>query len=356
MSTANESPNVLNIADVFLEARLREGRGDRTALVTPSGALTYRELDESACAIALSLQDSVQPEQRVLVSLPDGWMFPAALFATFKLGAVAVMVNPGLADADLRTMVLYVRPRAIITTPELAGRFGAAIAGMGVRCDILEVTEPPTGVHGNAPAQTALESFPTHPDDAALWLFSGGTTGTPKAVVQTHRSFVNTTKLYGGGVIGYREDDVTISVPKLYFGYATGSNLFFPMSAGATSVLFPEPPTAELLFELIAKHRATILINVPTMIHKMLESPAAKSADLSSLRLCTSAGEALPAELYTRWKQAFGVELLDGLGTAEMWHIFISNAPGRVKPGTLGQVVPGFEIKACDDYGNEVPR
>ncbi|MEE8277780.1 MAG: AMP-binding protein, partial [Thermoanaerobaculia bacterium] len=155
--------------------------------------------------------------------------------------------------------------------------------------------------------------------------------------------------------LAYGEDDVTLSVPKLYFGYATGSNLFFPFSVGAAAVLFPEHPTPEVLFQKIRRHRPTILINVPTMINRMVSHPQAGRQDLSSLRFATSAGEALPAPIYHRWKETFGVELLDGLGTAEMWHIFVSNLPGAVRPGTLGRVVPGFELKVCDEDGGELP-
>src|SRR2546425_1094192 len=139
-------------------------------------------------------------------------------------------------------------------------------------------------------ASSAFETFPSHPDDPAIWLFSGGTTGRPKAVVQTHRSFANTTECYGKQVIGYSESDVTLSVPKLYFGYATGSNLFFPFAGGGTTALFPEPATAEVLFEKIRRFRPTVLVNVPTMIHKMVSHPDARRQDLSSLRVCTSAG------------------------------------------------------------------
>jgi len=156
-------------------------------------------------------------------------------------------------------------------------------------------------------------------------------------------------------VIGYTERDITLSVPKLYFGYATGSNLLFPFSVGARTVLFPEAATPDVLFGKIARFRPTVMINVPTMINQMVSHSAAARQDLSCLRLATSAGEPLPVELYHRWKRTFGVELLDGLGTAEMWHIFISNRPGQVRPGTLGTVVPGFEVKVCDDVGRELP-
>jgi benzoate-CoA ligase family protein len=204
-----------------------------------------------------------------------------------------------------------------------------------------------------AAASPDLENFPSHRDDPAIWLFSGGTSGRPKAVVQTHRSYANTTEKYGKGVLGLTEDDITIAVPKLFFGYATGSNLFFPFAVGASVVLFPDRVTPEILFLKIPKYRATVLINVPTMVSQMVAAATDLEHDLSSLRLATSAGEALPEELYHRWKATFGVELLDGLGTAEMWHIFLSNRPGDVKPGTLGKAVPGFDVKVCDENGND---
>ena len=194
--------------------------------------------------------------------------------------------------------------------------------------------------------------------DPAIWLFSGGTTGRPKAAVQTHGSFANTTELYAQQAMGWSEYDITLSVPKLYFGYATGSNLFFPLSVGGSAALFPEHPTAEILFDQIARHRPTILINTPKMVAAMIElarSADSSRADLSSLRFATSAGEALPPSLYARWKETFGVELYDGLGTAEMWHVFVSNQPGAVRPGSLGRVVPGFELAVRDADGRDVP-
>jgi len=221
----------------------------------------------------------------------------------------------------------------------------------------------PIVVGGEAPGQIAFDDlttegpcprFETHRDDPAIWLFSGGTTGVPKAVPQTHRSFANTTALYAAAV-GYRPDDVTMAVPKLYFGYATGSNLFFPFSVGAAAILFPERPTPEVLFERIERQKPTILIHVPSAINQMLAHPGAADADLASLRFVTSAGEALPESLYNSWMTRFGVEILDGLGTAEMWHIFVSNLPGDVRPGTLGRVVPGFEVAVRDEDGVDVP-
>ncbi len=290
----------------------------------------------------------------MLVALPDGAEFAGALFGALKLGAVAVMANPEQRAEDAAWLLEYTRARAALVHRDQAAPWREAAARARYLRRLLVVGEPELeAALARAPAER--ETAPTHRDDPAIWLFSGGTTGRPKAVVQTHGSFANTAELYGKGVLGVREDDITISVPKLYFGYATGSNLFFPFAAGASAVLFPEKPTPEVLFEKIRRHRPTILVNVPTMIGRMVAHPEAARADLSSLRLATSAGEALPVELYRRWRETFGVELLDGLGTAEMWHIFISNRPGEVRPGTLGKVVAGFEVKACDEAGREVP-
>jgi benzoate-CoA ligase family protein len=344
-----------NIADLFLDARVREGRGARPALLTDSGPRSYAEVQALANRFGGLLAESgVEPEQRVLLALPDSPEFVAALFGALKVGAVPVMANPGLPQAEIEYLLAYTRARAVVTHADVAAPFRAAARGAALAKGMLVAGEE--GFERRlAAAPPSLETFPSHRDDPAIWLFSGGTTGRPKAVVQTHRSFANTTERYGQGVIGYTERDITLSVPKLYFGYATGSNLFFPFSAGGSAALFPEPVTVDLLFEKIRRFRPTVLINVPTMIHKMVSHPEAGAQDLSSLRVCTSAGEALPAELYARWKETFGVELLDGLGTAEMWHIFISNRPGHVKPGTLGTVVPGFEVKVCDDEGRELP-
>lgn len=349
-----QPPERFNIADYFLDARVREGRGGRTALVTDQGALTYAEVQARANRFGrLLLEAGVQPEQRVLLGLPDGPDFVAALFGTLKIGAVVVMVNPQLDAAALEYFFTYTRARIAVTARETAGLFRGAARAAPLLQDVLVSDEPAT-VARLAGLATALETFPAHRDDAAIWLFSGGTTGRPKAVVQTHRSYANTTECYAKGALGYRESDVTLAVPKLFFGYAMGANLLFPFSVGARAVLFAEPATPEALFARIARHRPTILVNVPTMVNRMVSHPEAARQDLSSLRCVTSAGEALPVELYERWTGTFGVELLDGLGTAEMWHIFITNRPGAVRAGTLGQVVPGFDVRVCDETGRDL--
>jgi benzoate-CoA ligase family protein len=345
----------LNIADFFLDARIREGRGDRTALITDAGRLSYREVQALANRYASVLSSAgVAPEQRVIIALPDGPHYVGALFGILKIGAVVVMVNPELKPDAIQYFFEYSRAVVALVAAEKADAFRAAAEHATHSPKVLEVGGS-TWKARLAVAADLWKNFPTHPDDPAIWLFSGGTTGRPKAAVQPHRSFVNTCQCYAGKVLCYTETDVTLSVPKLYFGYATGSNLLFPFSAGARCVLFDERCTADVIFDRIARHRPTILITVPTMINQMVSHPEAERRDLSCLRLATSAGEGLPEELHARWDMMFNVPLLDGLGTAEQWHIFLSNRVGRVRRGTLGEVVPGFEIRVVDDEGRDVP-
>lgn len=357
--TLYRAPEQLNLADYFLGDRLREGRGERIALRLPEGDLTYREVEALAARFALALRaQGVRREERVLIALPDGAEFVGALFGILKLGAVAVMLNPDLSRDEAAAQVAYVRPTSAIVSPKGAELYEALRGespwlehGVVVAGD----AGHPLAWQRFAPAEADFPALATHSDDPAIWLFSGGTTGRPKAVVQPHRSFANTTELYAKRTLGYGENEITLSVPKLYFGYATGSNLFFPFSVGGSSVLFPEPPTPELLFRLIARHRPTLLIAVPTLLQRLADAPDAERQDLSSLRCVTSAGEALPPSLYQRFFELFGVELLDGLGTAEMWHIFVTNRPGEVHPGTLGRAVEGFDVSARDEEGRPVP-
>lgn len=384
----------LNIAELFLTDRVRDGDGDRVALRLDDGQLSYAEVDALADRYASALRHlEVRAEERVFLALDDGPDFVGALFGTLKLGAVPVMVNPRQPTDAFAGIIAYAGARLAIVdanvVPQAEDAAGLAdvvlpllVVGSAEAVpddgptDRADAAEDDGGVSGDAvppgrprrvsgelgprsylddlPAGGPVDAAPTHPDDPALWLFSGGTTGTPKAVVQTHRSFANTTRLYTDAV-GYGPDDVTLSVPKLYFGYATGCNLFFPFSVGASAVLFADRATPDAVFARIARHRPTILVNVPSMMQAMLDHDTAHEQDLSSVRFATSAGEALPPALYDRWKTTFGVEVLDGLGTAEMWHIFLSNLPGDVKPGTLGKPIPGFEVEVRNDDGAPVP-
>src|SRR5437867_2373080 len=301
-------PIRLNLASYLLDARIAEGRGDRIAIRTGERTFSYADVARRSGQIAqLLVADDVRPEERVIVALPDGVDFVAALFGILRRGSVVVMVNPDTTPELLRYFFEYSRASAAFVPVDQRDRFESQVEGSPRPPRLYAVGDPEVAARlESQPGE--LAAFDTHRDDAAIWLFSGGTTGHPKGVVQTHRSFVNTTLLYGRGILGIGPDEVTISVPKLFFGYATGANLFFPFSAGASCVLFPERCTADALFAQIARHRPTILINVPTMIQQMVSHADAKSADLSCLRLATSAGEPLPLELHDRCMQAFGVE------------------------------------------------
>lgn len=366
--------DVLNLADYYLGDRLREGQGERVALRLDEGTRTYADVERLASRFSHALRKlGVRQEERVIVALPDGEAFVAALFGICKLGAVVVMVNPALDVDALRAILDYGRvPVAIVSSPAVAAFEAAAGASSEPAPRLLIVdgdvgsgdrtAAAPSMSDPSAPAVFATMDLPdqfdtvaTHRDDAAIWLFSGGTTGRPKAVVQSHGSYVNAAENYAKQTLGYRSDDIAIGVPKLYFGYAMGAVLFFPFAVGGSAVLFADHPTPDALLDRIEHHRPTLLVTVPSMIATLLDHPRAADADLSCVRLATSAGEALPVTLYERWRQAFGVELYDGLGTAEMWHVFITNRPGSVRPGTLGTAVTGYDVEARDDDGAAVP-
>lgn len=352
-------PEDFNLADWLLGARLRAGLGGRVALRLPGGELTYAEVGALADRFARVVTGlGVQPEQRVLIALPDGAEFVGALFGVLAAGAVAVPVNPELGDEAIAALLDYLRPALAVIDGGLAPLWGEALgrAREGVRRLTVGAPAPgcPSFEELSRPAAAGFATVRTHRDDPAVFLFSGGTTGRPKAVVQSHRSYAFTTVVYGQRVLGLGPDDVTLAVPRLFFGYALGTNLFFPFSVGASACLFPGRATAETIFDALHRHRPSVLANVPTMVQQMVAHPRAASADLSCLRLATSAGEALPAALWQRWRDTFGVELLDGLGTAEQWHVFLSNRPGEARAGTLGRVVEGFEVRVCDEAGSEL--
>ncbi|HLF40886.1 MAG TPA: AMP-binding protein, partial [Acidimicrobiia bacterium] len=251
----------LNIAERFLCDRLAEGNGGRVAVRLADGTFTYADVDRLANRAGNALRAlGVRQEERVIIALPDGIEYVAALFGILKIGAVAVMVNPGLPADGLAAMVELSRARVAVVAPGVAGALPVPyplVLGPG---DVVTLA-----------ASEELQTVRTHPYDPALWLFSGGTTGTPKAAVQTHAAFLNTAQRYAHEAMGWQAGDVTLAVPKLFFGYATGSNLFFPFSVGASSALFPEHPTAAVVFDQIARHRPTILVNVPKLVVEMLD-------------------------------------------------------------------------------------
>jgi benzoate-CoA ligase family protein len=348
-----EIPYEFNMARYFLEDRLREGFGEKVALRCPDRDWTYREVSALSDRLGNVLRDlGVEQEDRVYICLPDGVEFVLSFFAVLKIGAVVTMGNPHLPPDDYDYYLGYTRAKAAVIPQELAETFASMrekhpqlrnllVVGAGAGSFWARVERAPE----------RLEWARTTKDDFAVWLFSGGTTGRSKGVVHCHHDFPWNTERYAKQVLEMSERDVTLSVPKLYFGYATGTNLMFPFAVGATAVLFPERPKPEVIFEKIARYRPTVLTNVPTTINQMTQHPDAARQDLSSLRICLSAGEALPEALYVRWKQLFGVEILDGIGSAEMFHIYISNRIGDVRPGSLGKVVPGYEAQVRDEDG-----
>ena len=295
-----DPPERLNIADRFLTARLEEGAADRVALHLDDGPRTYAQVDAHANRIGNVLAAmGVTHERRVIIALPDGEDYVAALFGTLKLGGVVVMVSAELTVAHLASVLERTRATAVVSDATTAPALLDARAQAGANPPLLLTRGAGSADLQLAPGDrtladedppTTLATADTHRDDPAIWLFSGGTTGTPKITVQPHRSFANTEACYARSVIGYRPDDVTISVPKLYFGYATGSALFFPFAVGASTILFAERPTPQAVATRIARHGATILITVPKLVLAMVSDRDLRPQQLASLRLATSAG------------------------------------------------------------------
>lgn len=356
-------PDRFNMADYFVFANIEAGRGDKTAIVFEGRAITYDEVADNVMRVARRLVgDGLLPEQRVLVCMRDCPEFVYAWFGAIKAGAVVTQVNPLLPAHDYDYFLNYVRPQFAFIDGQSAPAFGEALADSrycGGGRNVVAAgggASPHRGFEAWLDSGQLGEPWPTRKDDPAVWLFTSGTTGQSKGAVHCHFHFPYNTEVYAKSFIGVRESDVTISGPRLYFGYATGTNLMFPFAVGATTVLFSEQPTPEILFALIEKHRASVFTSVPTLINKMLQAGESERRDLSSLRFMWSAGEALPRELHERWDRAFGAPIVDGIGSAESFHIYISNRPGDIRPGSLGRLVPGYEAKLLDDEGAPVAQ
>ena len=355
-----EFPEHFNMADYFLYHNVEEGREGKTCLYYRNETYTYGEAVRAANRAGGALREAgVEVEDRVLLVLPDSPEFVWTWFGASRIGAVITMVNPLLPAADYNYYLEYTRAQVAVIHESLLETFAEAARGARYLKNVLVVGENHGEFVSFAQATKAMpdELTPadTRRDDIAIWLFTSGSTGHPKGAVHLHHDLPYNTERYAKRVLGINEDDLTVSVPKLFFGYATGTNLLFPFAVGGATVLFSERSTPEKLFEMIERFRPTILTSVPTMINGMLNLENAAARDLSSLRFCLSAGEALPSELYERWVRTFGVEILDGIGSAEMFHIYITNRLGDVKPGSLGRIVEGYEARIVDPEGREVP-
>ncbi|MEW5742493.1 MAG: benzoate-CoA ligase family protein [Myxococcota bacterium] len=353
-------PESLNLAEVFLHAQAR-AHPERPALYFEDQVITYGQLSTDTHKAAAAFRGlGLELEQRVLLMLPDCPQFATAWFAAVQAGGAVSAVNPGLKPDEVTYYLNYTRAKLLVTDAETARIVDAVRAQCPFLTHVL-VAGPGQTRHlsydaevARAPAHPTIA--PTHKDDVCVWLYTSGSTGFPKGAVHKQHDFVFNALTYAMPVIGYSARDIGISVPRLAFGYALGTNLLFPLLAGGAAVLFKEKATPEKFFEQVARHRPTLFTAVPTALNQILNADGLAKADLSSLRLTISAGEALPAELYQRWKKRTGVEILDGIGSAEMFHIFITNRVGDVRLGSLGKVVNGYQAKICDDDGRELPR
>jgi benzoate-CoA ligase family protein len=371
-------PDDLNLAQYFLFDRETEGLGKKVALRFGDREWTYSGICERTRALARYFVDAgLHPEQRVYIVLSDTPAFVWSIFATFAAGGVLTMGNPIAPVEDLRYVLDYVRASVLITTPAVATALGEHLDGLPQLKTILLAPEAataddpearceiPDDLRGYGTKRRLLsldqavelgdrsntELPPTHRDDPAVWLFTSGSTGKSKAAMHSHRDFAYNTELYAKQTVGYRESDVTVSVPRLFFGYATGTNLWFPFAVGATVGLFSERPTAESIANAIRLYKPTIVTNVPTMLGKLLDlddelrTKDQPGIDMSTVRFHLSAGEALPEPLLRRFIDRFGGEVYDGIGSAEMFHIYCTNRPGDVVPGSLGRAVEGYTLK-----------
>ncbi len=386
-------PKRFNMAEYFLYRNLEEGRENKICLYYEDQTFSYGDTARMSNRVGNALRElGVEMEDRVLIVLPDCPEFVWTWFGAARIGAVITMVNPLLPAEDYKYYLDYTRARVAVIHESLLKTFNEVTAdAKHLRAvlvvgghDVVTQTVSSHEGNGNNDAQAnnwgydedvdftndelLWSSFDgavlseldecspadTHRDDMAIWLFTSGSTGQPKAAVHLQHDLPFNTEVFAKRTIGVHENDLTVSVPKLFFGYATGTNLLFPFAVGGATALFSERSTPEKLFEVIARYQPTILTTVPTMINAMLNAGAAAQRDLSSLRFCYSAGEALPPELYQRWQQTLGVEIYDGIGSAEMFHIYITNRPGDVKLGSLGRVVEGYEAKIVDAQDKEV--
>ncbi len=355
-------PAQFNAATWFVDRNVAEGRGAAPAFRYEGRTLTYADVLELVNRTGNALAEiGVEPEHRVLMICLDTPEFIGSFWGAIKIGAVPVPTNTLMRTADYLYFLNDSRAKVAVVSAALLAEAGPALAEAKYLKHVL--------VAGGAPgrylsfedriakASSTLIGAETSRDDPAYWQYSSGSTGFPKGAVHLQHDMVMCCETYGKQVLGIRPTDRVFSAAKLFFAYGLGATGFLPMSVGAQAVLYPQRPTPEGVFEAITRYRPTLFFGIPTLFAAMLAvKDAEKRFDASSLRLCVSAGEALPEELYNRWRARFGVEIVDGIGTTEIGYIFISNRPGHTRPGSTGVAVPGYELAIVDDEGRPVPR
>jgi benzoate-CoA ligase len=354
--SASAIPRDYNFSADILKRNLDAGRAEKAAFIDHRGQYSYADLADRVERFANVLRSlRIRREERVLMCLLDTIDWPTAFLGAIKAGVVAVPVNTLMTEDDYCFMLRDSRARLLVVSEDLLPKFGKAIRESE---DLEHIIISGEQSHGQprfadllAKASVEPATAPTTRDDMCFWLYTSGSTGKPKGAVHTHADLKLTDDLYAGPILGIGENDICYSVAKLFFAYGLGNALTFPMSAGATTVLLAQRPTPDLVADVLKKHGISVFYAVPTFYAAFLASPAAPARAELKLRRCVSAGEALPPDIGRRWSERYGTDILDGLGSTEMLHIFLSNRPGEVKYGTTGKPVPGYDIRLVDDDG-----
>ena len=353
-------PRRYNAAADFIDRHVEQGRGERTALIDDAGSYSYAELQRRQNRAGNLLRAvGVEMENRVMLCLHDGVDFPALFFGAIKSGAVAVPINTLLTSHDYDFMLRDSRARVLVVSRPLFDKFEPVLAGQPHLEKVIVAGGEVAGYDSldalMAEAPEELEGADTTCDDVAFWLYTSGSTGTPKGAMHLHSDLVHTAVLYGEGVLGIRPEDRIFSAAKMFFAYGLGNAISFPFYVGATTVAMAGRPTPDAVMGVLKQHQPTLFCGVPTLYSAILGGTGYARADGSErLRLCISAGEALPEEVGVEWERRFGSPILDGLGSTEMLHIFLSNREGDVHYGTSGVAVPGYELKIVDEADQPV--